>query len=191
MAPLLTIRSRRRIIGARHELRSHVVGARLHRLRATPAHRTAQAAVITHRVHRSDRSGDALFSQIKIVLRGALPPLPQWSRPFGFHVCSVFARMSRYGLAVPGTRRQRNGRSHGQNGTARHDPAVAGHGAAGGPPAGKLQDSACSRGQPASRLSRAPGRPRDPRRLRRAGRMAWRVNGVPGWMAGSMCCWRR
>ena len=40
------------------------------------------------------------------------------------HVCSMFARISRYYLTVPGISRQRNRRSRGQNGTARHYPAL-------------------------------------------------------------------
>ena len=63
-------------------------------------------------------------------LCSALPTPPHWSRPSGRHVCSMLARMSRYRPAPPGTRRQRNRRSHGKNGTIRHYPAVAGRRAA-------------------------------------------------------------
>jgi hypothetical protein len=46
--------------------------------------------------------------------------------PIGRVAVALFARLSCYNLAVPGTRRQQNGRSPGQNSTARHYPAVAG-----------------------------------------------------------------
>jgi hypothetical protein len=70
-----------------------------------PGRRVARTAVITHRIHRSGRFGDALSSQTKVVCAAPCRPIPQWSRPSGSHVCSAFARMSRYGLIVPGTRR--------------------------------------------------------------------------------------
>jgi hypothetical protein len=76
MAPLLTIRSRRRIIGRSSRTspacRQHTT-ARAARDARLPY---AQAAVITHRVHRSDRLGDALRTN-QNRLAGALPtPAP-------------------------------------------------------------------------------------------------------------------
>jgi len=44
----------------------------------------------------------------------------QWSRPIRIDVCSMFARMPRYGPAQPGTRSATRMRATGQNGSSRH-----------------------------------------------------------------------
>jgi hypothetical protein len=54
--------------------------------------------------------------------------LPYWSRPYGFRVCSMFARMSRYGPVAAGTRRHRILRGAAHSGTSWCVPALAGTG---------------------------------------------------------------
>jgi hypothetical protein len=44
----------------------------------------------------------------------------QWSRPIRIDVCSMFARMARYGPAPPGIRSATRMRATGQNGSSRH-----------------------------------------------------------------------
>jgi hypothetical protein len=56
---------------------------------------------------------------------GPVPTAPatsstQWSRPIRFDVCSMFARMPRYGPAPPGIRSATRMRATGQNGSSRH-----------------------------------------------------------------------
>jgi hypothetical protein len=48
-----------------------------------------------------------------------------WSRPDHTHVCSMFARMSRYGPVAAGTRRHRILKGAARSGTSWHDPALA------------------------------------------------------------------
>jgi hypothetical protein len=47
-------------------------------------------------------------------------PSTQWSRPIRIDVCSMFARMPRYGPAQPGIRSATRMRATGQNGSSRH-----------------------------------------------------------------------
>ena len=44
----------------------------------------------------------------------------QWSRPIRIDVCSMFARMPRYGPTPPGIRGAARVRATGQNGSSRH-----------------------------------------------------------------------
>jgi hypothetical protein len=50
----------------------------------------------------------------------------QWSRPIRIHVCSMFARMPRYGPAPPGIRSEARMRATGQSGSSRHVLALFG-----------------------------------------------------------------
>ena len=86
--------------GARHELRSHVFSVRSDALLAKPGRRTAQTAVITHRVHRSGRHQRCSPHKLKLLVRRPWRSLPQWSRPSGLHICSIFAPCL---LGCPGT----------------------------------------------------------------------------------------
>ena len=49
---------------------------------------------------------------------------PQWSRPVRIHVCSMFARMPRYGPALPGIRSAARMRATAQNGRSRYALAL-------------------------------------------------------------------
>jgi hypothetical protein len=48
-----------------------------------------------------------------------------WSRPSHIHVCSMLARMSRYGPVAAGTRRHRISKGAAQSGMSWHGPALA------------------------------------------------------------------
>jgi hypothetical protein len=58
-------------------------------------------AEITDRVQRQCGSRTAAFCSAGTFVRHGDGRLPHWSRPSGFRVCSVFARMSRYRAVAP------------------------------------------------------------------------------------------
>ena len=58
------------------------------------------AAGVTERVHRSSGYRAALPRSRRTSYAVVVTVLPKWSRPYDLRVCSMFARMSRYGLAA-------------------------------------------------------------------------------------------
>jgi hypothetical protein len=85
-------------------------------------------AGITKRVDTSCRLGPQTAPDAYTFADDVPRPVPtasstsptQWSRPIRIDVCSMFARMPRYGPAQPGIRSATRMRATGQNGSSRH-----------------------------------------------------------------------